>query len=151
MDVAAVLEELVRLEAYTARLVARSRELRDELLAEALRQAEVTGSAVTWRVKDKGTVSLVAAAPAVALTSEALFAEWVKADHPDWIVPRVDAIRAQGILREAVHDPAGNVMTPEGERIPGVSVVTRAPQLRIRLEPAAKAAAAEAVPAGVDG
>lgn len=143
MDVAAALDELLHLEARTGRLVTRAKELRADLLNEARHQRELTGAAPSWKVKGLGRVSMVEPEATLSVVDPGLLARWVGEEHPDWLVSRVDDSRAADLLRTA-NAVAGGAVTPEGERIPGVALVERLPYLSVRVDAAAKAAAAEA-------
>ena len=156
MNVPALLDELLHVEATHKALDARKTELRNQLDNHLRSVWESEGIVSTLKAPGLGTVSLSGCdSTTLEITDPDAYLEWAKENHPDLvrIVTLVEASLLTALGKSGASDPDGRLITNDGEMVPGVEVVAKRPYLSVRLDREAKAravASLEEIPVGVE-
>lgn len=125
MNRADKVKEAARREALGAAWIAKGKELRVEVEADALAEYEREGNGVTWTFRDLGRVTLPLTTEAPVIADIDALLKWVKERHPENVetVEQVRAAFQKWLLENAQITEDGTVIDPEtAEVIPGMGV-----------------------------
>jgi hypothetical protein len=132
---------LCHVEARIAALARQRDELRHTLLKTALDELEEKGAAPTWRVADVGVVGLSVPKAKPVVFDHGAFADFVEGAYGAESVEtvrRVIPTQAEEILGSCSETSDLELVSPDGERVPGVILKRGLPYLQVRLDPKLK-------------
>lgn len=139
-------------EQLAEQVTGKSRELRNQLRADAVAEFAENGGAPTWRY-DVGTVSLAISKESVEVCDEAAFRTWVGERYPEELVQTVRASWQTAFLERARQEADTEIVADPhtGEVIPGVRLKPggEPKHLTVRVDAAAKEVLAMHAAAGL--